>query len=68
MVFLRWLIGGLLGAFIGSIVWVAIGYALNAEVGYVAWAIGLVCGLGVQMVGVRKTGSCPDWSRWFALP
>lgn len=48
MAFGRWLIGGLIGGLVGAAVWVAIGYYANAEVGYVAWGIGLLVGLGVR--------------------
>lgn len=61
MVFVRWLIGGLIGAAIGAVVWVSIGYALNAEVGYVAWGIGFLCGLGVQLVGGEHDGYVPGF-------
>jgi len=61
MVFLRWLIGGLIGAAIGGAVWVAIGYSMEAEVGYVAWGIGFLCGLGVQMVGGEHDGYMPGF-------
>ena len=57
--FLRWIIGGLIGAVVGAIVWVAIGYSLQAEVGYVAWGIGFVCGLCVQLVGGEEDGFMP---------
>jgi hypothetical protein len=32
---------------IGAAIWAAIGYFANAEVGYVAWGIGLLVGVGV---------------------
>lgn len=48
MAFGKWLAGGLIGGILGAVVWVAIGYYLNAEVGYVAWGIGLLVGLGVR--------------------
>lgn len=57
--FLRWIIGGLIGAVVGAIVWVAIGYSMQAEVGYVAWGIGFVCGLCVQLVGGEEDGFLP---------
>ena len=48
MAFGKWLVGGLIGGLIGAAIWVAIGYFAKAEVGYVAWGIGLLVGLGVR--------------------
>jgi len=50
MSFFKWLIAGVVGATIGGAVWVAIGYLANSEVGYIAWGIGFLAGLGVRMV------------------
>ena len=49
MAFGRWLVGGIIGGLIGAIAWVAIGYFANAEVGIVAWGIGLLVGGGVRL-------------------
>lgn len=48
MAVVKWLIAGLIGAGIGGAIWVAIAYYANYEVGYVAWGIGLLAGLGVR--------------------
>lgn len=48
MAVLKWLIAGTLGAGIGGGIWVLLGYFANLEVGYVAWGIGLLAGLGVR--------------------
>lgn len=56
MDFLKWLVGGLIGAAIGGIVWVAVGYFLDAEVGYIAWGIGFLAGLGVRIVAGEDEG------------
>lgn len=50
------LIGGLVAGIFGAAVWVAIGYFLEAEVGYVAWGIGLIVGIGVA-VGAETPGA-----------
>ncbi len=49
MSFFKWLLGGIIGAAIGGAVWVAVGYYAEAEVGYIAWGIGFLAGLGVRM-------------------
>lgn len=36
MDFIKWFVGGLIGAAIGGAVWIAVGYFLEAEVGYIA--------------------------------
>jgi hypothetical protein len=46
MQFLRPLAGAFIGAAIGGLVWIAIGYFAEAEVGYVAWGIGFLAGIG----------------------
>lgn len=48
MAVLKWLIAGLVGAGIGGAIWVAVAYYANYEVGYIAWGIGLLAGLGVR--------------------
>lgn len=46
MQFLRSLVGALIGAAIGGLVWVGLGYFATAEVGYIAWGIGFLAGIG----------------------
>ena len=41
---------GFIGAAIGGGVWVGVGYFAEAEVGYIAWGIGLLAGIGVRVV------------------
>lgn len=45
----RGVIGGIVAGLIGAMIWTAIGYFLEAEVGYVAWGIGFLVGLGVAI-------------------
>jgi hypothetical protein len=46
---LRWMFGGLSGGAVGAAAWVAVGYFTNYEIGWIAWGIGLLAGLGVRM-------------------
>jgi hypothetical protein len=55
----RWLVGGLIGALIGGAAWVAVGYFANAEVGWIAWGIGFVVGLGVRAGAGEDDGPAP---------
>jgi len=48
MPFVKWLIAGVVGAAIGGAVWVLVAYFANLEVGYIAWGIGFLAGLGVR--------------------
>jgi len=43
----------LVGALLGGGVWFLVAWYLNAEVGYVAWGIGLVAGVGM-MIGCKE--------------
>jgi hypothetical protein len=47
------LLGGAIGAVIGAAIWAAIAYFTNYEVGYVAWAVGGLVGLGAKLLGGR---------------
>lgn len=53
----RAVLGGVLAGAFGAAVWVAIGYFLNAEVGYVAWGIGLIVGIGVAAGSEESVGA-----------
>lgn len=55
----RWLAGGFVGALIGGAVWVAVGYFANYEVGWIAWGIGFVVGLGVRVGAGEDDGPFP---------
>ena len=56
MDFIKWVIGGTIGAAIGGAIWIAVGYYLEAEVGYIAWAIGLLAGIGVRVMADQDEG------------
>ena len=57
MDFIKWFVGGLIGAAIGGAVWIAVGYFLEAEVGYIAWGIGLLAGIGVRAMAGNSQGA-----------
>ncbi len=44
----RWIVGGFAGATIGILIWVAVGYFTQYEVGWIAWGIGFLVGVGVR--------------------
>ena len=56
MDFMKWFFGGIIGAAIGGAVWIAVGYFLEAEVGYIAWGIGLLAGMGVRIAAGNNQG------------
>lgn len=49
------IIGGTIAAIIGAVAWAAIAYYGEVEIGYLAWGIGLLVGLGVS-AGSRSGG------------
>lgn len=46
---IKGVIGGCIGGIIGGAVWVAIAHFLHAEIGWIAWGIGVVVGMGVAI-------------------
>ena len=50
------LLGGLIAAVIGGAIWGGIGIWTGAEIGYVAWGVGLLCGFGVVMMSKGQRG------------
>ena len=45
---IRGLIGGMIGGAIGIAIWVAVGHFANYEVGWIAWGVGFLVGVGVR--------------------
>ncbi len=48
MPFLSCFKGGLVGAVIGVLIWVLIGYFAHSEVGVIAWFVGILVGIGAR--------------------
>ena len=46
---LKYIAAGAVGGVIGAVVWVLVGYFANAEVGWIAWGIGFLVGMGVRL-------------------
>ncbi len=45
---IRWLIGGAIGGAVGVAIWIAVGYFTQYEVGWIAWGVGFLVGVGVR--------------------
>ena len=45
------IVGGLIAAVIGALIWGGIAYATKHEIGYIAVGIGFICGWGVRLLG-----------------
>ncbi len=43
------LLGGVLGGALGAAVWAAIAHFLHVEIGWIAWGVGLLVGVGVKL-------------------
>ena len=56
---LSWIIGGLVGGTIGAAIWAGVGYATNHEVGWIAWGIGFLTGMGVRFMAKDAEGTGP---------
>jgi hypothetical protein len=58
--FPKWVIAGSIGGLVGAAIWAGISYALNAEIGWIAWGIGFVVGFCVRVVaGENEEGFAP---------
>jgi hypothetical protein len=51
MSILKMAIGGIVAGLIGASVWAGIGYFTGLEIGWIAWLIGVLVGVGVRIVG-----------------
>lgn len=49
-------IGGVVGGAIGAAVWAAVAYSLNLEIGWIAWGIGFLVGVGVATLSGSQAG------------
>ncbi len=45
---IRCVLGGLIGGAIGVVIWVVVGYSTQYEVGWIAWGVGFLVGVGVR--------------------
>lgn len=59
MSFGKWVVGGLIGGVIGAAIWAAISYFTNYEIGWIAWGIGFIVGLGVRIAAGEQDGYAP---------
>ncbi|MBX3451356.1 MAG: hypothetical protein KF777_17445 [Planctomycetaceae bacterium] len=57
----RCLVCGLLGGAIGAAIWVAVGYLTQYEIGWIAWGVGFLVGVGV-LFGANLGGGEDDSS------
>ncbi len=48
--------GGLAAGLIGAAIWGGITYATHREIGWIAWGVGLLVGLGVRLVARENDG------------
>ncbi len=59
MKYFKWLIGGLLGGAIGAAIWAAVTVTTQREIGWIAWGVGILAGLGVRMAAGEDDGVPP---------
>lgn len=59
MLLLRAVVGGVVGGLVGGAVWAALVYLTDYEIGYVAWGVGLLVGLGVRLGADDLEGFVP---------
>jgi hypothetical protein len=52
-----WPVCGLIGGSIGGAVWVVVAFALQRQIGIIAWGVGALTGLGVAMAAGRRAGT-----------
>ena len=52
---IRCFVGGMAGAMVGAAAWAAVSYFTGFEIGWIAWAVGVLCGAGVA----AGTGPAP---------
>jgi hypothetical protein len=48
--------GGVVGGLIGALVWAGIAYAFHAEIGWIAWGVGFLVGVGVRLAAGERDG------------
>src|SRR5262245_35725197 len=55
----KWVVGGVIGGAVGAAVWAAITYFTSREIGWIAWGVGFVVGLGVRVAAGNESGFAP---------
>lgn len=53
---LLWFLAALAGALVGAAAWAAIGYFANMELGWIAWGLGVLAGLGALRTAQEHAG------------
>jgi hypothetical protein len=61
MNFSRWALGGLAGGAVGAAVWAGIAYFLEVEVGWIAWLVGVLVGVGVRVAAQGEQSAEAGW-------
>ncbi|MEO1007405.1 MAG: hypothetical protein AAFX79_02455 [Planctomycetota bacterium] len=56
MQFARALVGALVGGIIGATIWGVIAYHTGYEIGWIAWGVGVLCGIGAVAGSGGRTG------------
>lgn len=52
---LKALIGAVIGGAVGAGIWAAVVYNMQVEIGWIAWGVGLLCGLGAALAARGDT-------------
>src|SRR5262245_9387722 len=55
----KWVIGGLVGGRIGAGIWAGIVYATHRQIGWIAWGVGALVGVGVRLAAGEEYGPKP---------
>lgn len=63
---MRWLIGGVLAAVVGAGIWALVGCLTHKEIGWIAWGIGFLVGVGVRYAAYLGGEDESDWQGLFA--
>jgi hypothetical protein len=57
----RWALGGLVGGAVGALIWAAMAYFLEVEVGWIAWLAGVLVGVGVRIAAQDERPAEAGW-------
>lgn len=52
----KWILGGVIGGFAGAFIWGLITYGTHTEIGWIAWGIGALVGIGVRIAAGEEAG------------